>query len=52
MVKSIKIEQHLLKNDQSHDSKNNRSEHLVSIYPVDVTSVVLNYKSLLITTSE
>ena len=30
MVKSIKIEQNLLKNGQIHDAKNNRSEHFVS----------------------
>ena len=30
VVKSIKIEQNLFKNGQSHDAKNNRSEQFVS----------------------
>ena len=54
VVKSIKMEQNLLKNYQNHDAKNNRFtiNGYDSSYTLDLTSVVSNYKSLLITTSE
>ena len=59
MVKSIKIEQNLLKHDQSYDAKKIKNEHFGfsmngydSIYTVDLTSVVSDYKSLLVTTSD
>ena len=45
VVKSIKMEQHLLKNGQSHDAKNKRfsMNGYHSIYTVDLTSMVSNY---------
>ena len=52
VVKSIKIEQRLLKNGESHDAKTTDQKFCFpmngydSIYTVDLTSVVSNYKSL------